>query len=147
MSVMWMWGILGLVLLGAEMMTGTLMILWFGIAALLLSALVWLMPNLDIALQLFLYAILSLGSLFVWRHFYESTEDDSRIGQAQGDEIGRVGTIIKAVSAQQNGTIEFAQGVMGSRQWVATSSQTLEVGQQAEIIAVEGNTLSVTLKV
>jgi membrane protein implicated in regulation of membrane protease activity len=147
MSVMWMWGILGLVLLGIEMMTGTLFILWFGISALILSALVWLMPDIGVSMQLFLYAILSLGSLFVWRHFYAQTDDDSRVGQSQGQEIGVVGTIINVVSPQKNGKIEFSQGVMGSRKWVATSDEALAVGQQAEIIAIEGNTLRVKLKV
>lgn len=143
MSVMWMWGILGLVLLSMEMMTGTFYILWFGVAALLMTLVVWLAPAMGVPMQLFLYAILALGSLFIWRHFYNQTSVDFRIGQSQGDEIGTVGTMIKAVGPQQSGKIEFAQGVMGSRKWVALSDETIAMGQQAEIVAVEGNSLRV----
>lgn len=143
MSVMWMWGILGLVLLGIEMMTGTLFVLWFGIAALCLTFLVWLMPSMSVSIQLFLYVILALGSLIIWRHFYQKTEVNYRIGQAQGEEIGMVGTIIETVSLQKNGKIQFTQGVMGSREWVVISEATIEAGSMAEIVAIEGNTLRV----
>jgi membrane protein implicated in regulation of membrane protease activity len=143
MSVMWMWGILGLVLLGIEMMTATLFVLWFGIAALCLTFLVWLMPSMSVSIQLFLYVILALGSIIIWRHFYQKTEVNYRIGQAQGEEIGMVGTIIETVSLQKNGKIQFTQGVMGSREWVVISEATIEAGSMAEIVAIEGNTLRV----
>jgi len=146
MSVMWMWGVLGLALLGIEMITGTLFVLWFGVAALCMTLLVWLIPSISVSIQLLLFAILSLGSLFVWRHFYQKSEVNHRIGQAQGEEIGLVGTIIEKVSSQKNGKIQFAQGVMGSRVWVATSALTIEAGSLAEIVAIEGNTLSVKPK-
>jgi inner membrane protein len=146
MSVMWMWGILGLVLLGVEMITGTLFVLWFGIAALCLTCLVWLLPSMSVSIQLFLYAILALGSLFIWRHFYQKSEVNHRIGQAQGEEIGLVGTVIETVTLQKNGKIQFTQGVMGSREWVAISDATIEAGSMAEIVAIEGNTLRVKPK-
>lgn len=146
MSVMWMWGILGLVLLGVEMITGTLFVLWFGIAALCLTCLVWLIPSMNVSIQLFLYAILALGSLFIWRHFYQKSEVNHRIGQAQGEEIGLVGTVIETVTLQKNGKIQFTQGVMGSREWVAISDATIEAGSMAEIMAIEGNTLRVKPK-
>lgn len=73
----------------------------------------------------------------------QKTETHSRVGQAQGEEIGRVGTIIEPVSAMQNGRIQFTQGVMGSREWVAVADEAIEAGKQAVVIAVEGNSLRV----
>ncbi len=144
MDLIWMWGILGLVLLGVEMATGTFYILWFGVAGLLLAVLVWMFPNMSAALQVFAYAVLSLGSLFVYRRYYKSTEkEDLKVGQSRGDEIGKQGTIIEAVSASQNGKIRFAQGVMGSKEWVAISDEEITVGTLAKVVAVEGNTLRV----
>ena len=63
----WIWGILGLVLLAAEMATGTLYILWFGIAALCMSAALALFPLMALPLQLLLFAVLALGSLAIWK--------------------------------------------------------------------------------
>jgi inner membrane protein len=142
-ETMWLWGVLGLVLLAAEMATGTFYVLWFGVAALIIAILTWLMPSMSVAVQLFLFSILSIGSLFVWRSYYKKTETHSRVGQAQGEEIGRVGTIIEPVSAMQNGRIQFTQGVMGSREWDAVANEAIEAGKQAIVVAVEGNSLRV----
>ncbi|PKO49872.1 MAG: NfeD family protein [Betaproteobacteria bacterium HGW-Betaproteobacteria-20] len=140
---MWVWGVIGLVLLALEMVTVTFYVMWFGVAAIILAVLTWLMPGMSVAVQLFLFAILSIGSLFVWRTYYKKTSSDSRVGQAQGEEIGRVGIIIEPVSATQNGRIQFTQGVMGSREWAAVANEAIEAGTQAEVIAVEGNSLRV----
>jgi membrane protein implicated in regulation of membrane protease activity len=143
LEIMWIWGILGLVLLGFEMLTGTMYVLWFGIAALLLAILTWLMPAMPIAFQLFLFAGLSIGALVIWRRNYKKHSTDLHIGQSQGDDIGRVGTMIEAVTPHRSGRIRFTQGVMGSREWAAVSSEDIEAGAEAVIIAVEGNSLRV----
>jgi membrane protein implicated in regulation of membrane protease activity len=144
MESTWLWGILGLILLAVEMATGTFYILWFGVAALIVSFTLLLFPEIHAGLQLFIFAALSLGSLAVWKFFYKKSSDgDLKIGQSQGDEVGRVGTIIEAVSRKQNGRIQFAQGVMGSREWAAISQEDLEVGAEAEITAIIGNAVSV----
>lgn len=143
METMWVWGAIGLILLAAEMATGTFYVLWFGIAALIVAILAWLMPEISISMQLILFAIISIGTLFIWRTYYRKIETHSRVGQAQGEEIGRVGTIIESVNASQNGRIQFAQGVMGSREWVAVANESIEVGRQAVVVAVEGNALRV----
>lgn len=140
---MWLWGAIGLVLLAVEMATGTFYVLWFGVAALIMGIVTWLMPNMGSATQLLLYAILSLGSLYIWRTHYKKNDPDYRIGQAQGSEIGTVGTIIEPVSASKNGRIQFTQGVMGSREWVAVANEDIAVGVKASIVAVEGNALRV----
>jgi len=143
---MWMWGILGLVLLAVEMMIGTMDILWFGIAALIVATLVWLMPEMSVPIQLFLYAFFALGALFIWRYFYKQSDVNPRIGQSQGDEIGKTGIILHEVTPQQTGKIQFTQGIMGSREWPAASDETIEAGTLAEIVAIEGNTLRVVKK-
>ncbi len=146
MDMIWAWGVLGLILLGLEMATGTFYILWFGVAGLLVAGLTWLAPSMSLTLQVFLFAVLSLGSLLIWKQFYKKNEVDLRVGQSQGDEIGRLGTITEAVSAKQNGKIQFAQGVMGSREWAAIATEDLEVGAEAVIVAIEGNALRVARK-
>ena len=143
MQAMWIWGAIGLILLAAEMATGTFYVLWFGVAALIIALLTWLMPGMSASIQLILFSILSIGSLFLWRNYYKKTSTDSRVGQAQGEEIGRIGTIIEPVSAMQNGRIQFTQGLMGSREWVAVANETIVAGTQAVVVAVEGNSLRV----
>jgi membrane protein implicated in regulation of membrane protease activity len=143
LDIMWIWGIVGLVLLSAEMLLGTMDALWFGIAAVVLAVLTWLFPHMPWPLQLFLFSALSLGALFLWRRHDKGTSTDLHIGQSQGDEIGRVGIIIEAVGPRQNGRIRFSQGVMGSREWAAVADEEIEADAEAAIVAIEGNSLRV----
>ncbi|CAG0987457.1 hypothetical protein MTYP_02094 [Methylophilaceae bacterium] len=144
MEPTWLWGILGLILLAVEMATGTFYILWFGISALCMSLALLIFPEMHIGIQFFMFAALSLSSLAIWKlHYKKGAANDLRIGQSQGDEIGRVGTIVEAVSRKQNGRIQFAQGVMGSREWTAISDEEIEAGTEAEITAIIGNALQV----
>lgn len=143
-EAMWIWGAIGLILLTVEMATGTFYVLWFGVAALCVAIAMWLFPSMPTAIQFAMFATLSLGSLAVWRFNYKKTERHSRVGQAQGEEIGRIGTVIETASPTQNGKIRFTQGVMGSREWAAVSDETIEAGSDATVVAVEGNALRIS---
>ncbi len=142
-EAMWIWGAIGLILLAVEMATGTFYVLWFGVAALCVAVAMWLFPNTSHAMQFAMFAVLSLGSLAIWRRYYKKTATHSRVGQAQGEEIGRIGTIIETTSPAQNGRIRFTQGVMGSREWAAVCDETIEAGSEATVVAVEGNSLRI----
>lgn len=143
MDAMWAWGAVGLVLLAVEMATGTFYVLWFGVAALCVSIAMWLFPSISTAIQFAMFAVLSLGSLAIWRFNYKKTSPNSRVGQAQGEEIGRTGTVIETCSPSQMGKIRFTQGLMGSREWAAVSNITIESGSNARVVAVEGNALRI----
>ena len=146
MDTMWIWGVIGLLLLAIEMATGTFYVLWFGVAALFVALGVGLIPTMPIAIQFLIYAILSLCSLAIWRLYYKKTSINSRIGQAQGEEIGRIGIVIKPTSPTKNGKITFTQGLMGSRTWDACSDEAIDAGSEATVIAVEGNLLRIQTK-
>lgn len=141
----WIWAILGTILIALEILAiGTLYALWFGIAAICLAIATWLFPNIPYAIQLIIFAILSLGSLAIWRRYYKRTDANSPIGQSQGEEIGRIGTVVETTSPAQNGLIRFTQGLMGSREWTAVSDEVIEINSQAKVVAVEGNALRIT---
>ena len=145
-EAIWIWGAIGIILLAVEIATGTFYVLWFGVAALCVAIAMGLFPDLSQATQYTMFAVLSLGSLAIWRRYYKRTSIDSRVGQAQGEEIGRVGIVTETCSASQNGKISFTQGLMGSREWAAVSNETIEAGSNATVIAVEGNALRVSKK-
>ncbi len=146
MEPMWMWAAIGIILLAVEMATVTFYVLWFGIAAVCVAVALWIFPGMSAAAQYASFAILSLGSLAIWRLNYKKTSTDTRVGQSQGDEIGRVGTVIETASLQQNGKIRFAQGLMGSREWAAIADETIEAGSDASVVAVVGNALKISKK-
>ncbi len=143
MNTMWIWAAMGLVFLAVEMATGTFYVLWFGVSALSVAIAVWMFPNIPQAMQFSMFAALSISSLAIWKLNYKKHETHSRVGQAQGEEIGRTGTVIEACSANQNGKIRFTQGLMGAREWPAVSNETIAEGVEARVVAVEGNALRI----
>jgi membrane protein implicated in regulation of membrane protease activity len=143
LNEMWMWGALGLILLAVEMATGTVYLLWFGIASLCVAVILGIFPTLALALQFFLFALISVTSLAIWKLKYKKTETSSRVGQAQGEEIGRTGKVTAACGPNQVGKIQFAQGLMGSREWPAVSNEEIAINTTATVVAVEGNSLRI----
>ena len=139
----WSWAILGLVLLGFEMLTGTFYILWFGVAALCVALLLALIPDAGLQTQLLAFAMLSLTSLAVWRRKYKAHSPRSLVGQSHDDTIGKIGHITAAVSPAQTGTITFTIPVMSSREWTAIADEAIAVGETAEVVAIAGNFLRV----
>jgi membrane protein implicated in regulation of membrane protease activity len=142
MQAGWWWCGLGLVLVCSEMLLGTLYLLWLGIAALVMAVFTLLWAEMPLALQAVNYAVLAALALVVMRKL-EKHKPVLRVGQAQGEEIGREGVVTEAISPEQPGKIRFAQGVLGSREWVAYADTAIEAQQPAVIIAVEGNSLRV----
>jgi len=142
-NAIWTWGAIGLILLAVEMATGTFYILWFGISALSVAIAMWMFPEIPRAMQFAMFAALSVSSLAIWKLNYKKHDTHSRVGQAQGEEIGRIGTVIEACGLSQNGKIRFTQGLMGSREWAAISNEVIEAGYDATVVAVEGNELRI----
>lgn len=143
MQALWSWAILGLILLGVEMLSGTFYILWFGIAALCVALLLVLFPTASLSVQLLAFSLLAVVSLVLWKSRYAKEAPRLRVGQSRSDDIGRHGLIVAAVSPQQVGRIAFTLPVMGSREWAAVASEALEAGDEAEVIGIEGNYLRV----
>lgn len=139
----WIWAILGLVLLGIEMLSGTFYILWFGISALCVALVLAVYPTASLSLQLLAFSVLSLTALAVWRRKYKAQHPSSRIGQSHDDTIGKIGRITAEVSPAQNGTITFTMPVMSSRVWTAVADEAITEGESAEIVSIEGNYLRV----
>lgn len=139
----WAWAILGAVLLGIELLSGTFYILWFGIAAWCVALMLAVFPETPLSLQLLAFSVLSITSLAVWRRKYKRQGSASRIGQSRDDTIGKVGRITATVSTEQNGIITFTVPVMSSREWTVIADETIAVGEHAEVVSIEGNFLHV----
>lgn len=142
MQAVWSWGVVGLVLLCLEMISGTLYLLWPGVAALVMALFSWVFPAFSPAWQIVIYAIFSVLAVAILRK-REQAYPSPRVGQAQGEEIGCQGVIFVAVSPVQPGKIRFSQGVMGSKEWTAYADVDIAINQVARIVAVEGNSLRV----
>ncbi len=88
----WHWLLLGMVLLIAETLLPGTFLVWFGVGAALTGGLLLLVPTLAWQAQWVVFAVLSLGSLVVWRRYRKShphSDDHPTLNQRGHSYAGR----------------------------------------------------------
>ena len=139
----WHWSILGLSLIGVEILTlgglGNFYFLFFGVAALMVSGLTWAGLIEAAWLQWFLFAILGIISLLVmkkslWNKKSMNGKDDPIVDSM----VGEMATVLEPLAPRALGKVE----VRGST-WTARNAgeNKLEKNTIAKIVRVEGLTV------
>jgi len=139
----WQWSILGLVLIGMEILTlgglGNFYFLFFGVAALMVSALAWLTLTEAAWLQWLCFVLFGVISLFALRNTLQGTALLKGKHKAPVDSmVGEFATVLENLEGQRIGRVE-----LHGSSWTARNAgtSTIEKGSQAKVIRVEGLTL------
>lgn len=135
----WHWMIAGVILLIFELLVPTTFLMWPGIAALLLSALTWLFPDITIPVQVIIFAVLSVLSTVVHRAYvkrHPQTSDHPVLNQRGQQYLGRVFTLESAIV---NG---IGRIKVGDSSW-QVEGPDLAVGQRVKVIGVASASLQV----
>jgi len=138
----WHWLVLGMVLIGIEMVTPTFFLLWFGLGALLVGALVALLP-LGFAAQVLAWAVASLVMTGVWLKYFKNPSR-THAGQAKEGVLGVTGLVTRAIPEMGEGEMLFQRPVLGADRWPAVADMPIGAGEKAKIVDVLGQTLKVT---
>ena len=96
----WHWWILAIALLIFEIATPGFFLLWIGIAAGLVGALLWFMPGLGWEYQILIFAVLSVTSVVLWRMYqkaHPTTSDQPALNRRGEQYIGRVFTLQEGI--------------------------------------------------
>ena len=139
----WHWSLLGLTFLGLEILTlgglGNFYFLFFGVAALVVSGIVWMGLTEPIWLQWFLFALLGIVSLFVLRKPLQQKITPKIDIQSSVDSIvGEVATLLEDLPINGAGKAELR----GSTWTVRNAGDSpLHNGQRSRVIRVDGLTL------
>jgi membrane protein implicated in regulation of membrane protease activity len=132
------WLILGLVLLIAEMVTGTTYLLWPAVAAFATALIAWIAP-VDWVAELVLFAVLVVALTWLGRPLVQRWRHE---GAASG-----LNERASALIGARGVVTEFANGVGSVRVqdtvWRAVSDAPLGVGESVVIDGVAGATLKV----
>jgi len=135
------WMILAIVLLGVELVTGTTYILWVAAAALIMAALVFILP-LSWGVQFVLFFILSVVLLVLGHKYVRPKFKGGEPADLNDRARTMVGEPVKAVA-----DFEFGKGRVshGDTQWAAAliSGKEAKAGDQLRIVSVKGATLQV----
>ena len=135
----WHWGILGFVLLAAEMLLPTgFVLIWIGAAALITGAAAWLVPSLGWQVQLVMFGVLSVVSFFAWRRFHPQNlaSDQPTLNRRGHSYVGRTFTLDTPI---ENGVGKLH---VDDSQWRINGGDA-PAGTQVRVVAVDGTTLKV----
>ncbi|MBH2718413.1 NfeD family protein [Serratia ureilytica] len=137
---LWFWLSLGGVLLAAEMLGAGGYLLWSGVAALLVGALIWLLPPLSWEWQGVIFAVLTVVVAYLWWYWLRRRPAAASGGSPVLNQRNRqlIGTRATLTEPMHNG---MGRINIGDSSWRAHAAEDLPAGTEVEVVAVEGVTL------
>lgn len=134
------WAIVGIGLMLCEFVMPGLILFFFGLGALITALLTWLLP-MSLTVQLAVFAVASLVSLFGLRRWLKpifmgsasASEDSLSEGMA-----GQHAKVLEPIAPGTAGKIE-----LNGTAWKAESEESLEEGQAVEVVSQKSLTLVV----
>ena len=138
------WFAIAALLAVLELMTGTLYLIFVAAAALLVSALNWLGPDLAWETDLVLFFLLSTA-LLLFGHFVVKPRmrEEAAVGLNEPAHA-LVGRRVRALADFSTGE---GRVQLGDSQWRAITDDHIEAGEELVVIGVEGSTLRVQTRV
>lgn len=140
----WHWVLAGIGLVLLELVVPSFFIIWFGLAALLLGLLLWVLPGLSLTAQITIWALASVAMTALWFKLFKPSRHKTLIGTAAGEVIGEVGLMVAAVAPFERGRVRFQRPVLGAEEWACVAEQPIAAGERVRLLSVEGSYLKVT---
>ncbi|MDO9601859.1 MAG: NfeD family protein, partial [Rhodocyclaceae bacterium] len=106
----WHWAVGGLVLIVAELVVPAFMVLWFGLGALVVAAVVGLTP-IGLTAQLAIWLLVSLAMVAGWFKIFKPGMHKTRIGMADANVVGEVGMLVRDVAPFTKGQVRFQKPI------------------------------------
>ncbi|GGN36125.1 MULTISPECIES: NfeD family protein [Deinococcus] len=136
----WHWWVLGALLLILEVAAPGIFFVWLALAAFALGLLVFVLPILPVAVQLLLFAALSVAAVTLGRRYVTRLLPDSpEAGRVNRGAHRLVGQTVTVVTPIVNG---IGRVRVGDSEWRATGPDTPQ-GARVVIVAADGPTLHV----
>lgn len=140
----WHWIVLGLALVVSEIFLATFFILWFGAAAVIVGALLFIVPDLSTSWQVFLWTIISTLLALGWFKFLRPLSiDRTKAGLSKEAIVGEVGQVIVVPMAKKRGKLRFPAPVLGADEWLIISQDEVVIGDRVSVVDISGNALIV----
>ncbi|MDE2307607.1 MAG: NfeD family protein [Xanthomonadaceae bacterium] len=141
LSSHYLWWIFALLLIAGEILLPGYFMLWIGLAAVVMGALLWLVPSLGLLAQAVLFALLAVAICMAYARLLRPKLERSEPGHERLNRRGEqmIGQRYQLVEPIVNGR---GKAKVGDGQWLV-SGPDLPLGSTVEVVAVEGTTLKV----
>ena len=140
----WHWIVLGIVLVAAEIVIPSFIVIWFGIAALAVGAVDYLWET-TFTEELFLWTGLSIVLLALYFLFFKRRETVPTVGQSEGEYANIPGVITEDLDEGRY-RARFDLPVLGDRVWIVESSggRRFREGDRIKVDRVYGQIIKVS---
>ena len=138
----WHWWILAAALIILEVFAPGAFFLWLGLSAATVGIVVYFAPGIEWEVQVLLFSVLSIISIFVWRKFFRqkpSDTDQPYLNRRGEQYVGRVFTLDEP-SVDGMGKIRVDDSTWKIR------GESCPVGTQVEVTGTNGTILEVICK-
>jgi membrane protein implicated in regulation of membrane protease activity len=143
----WHWLVFGMVLIIAEVFIPSFTIFWFGLGALAVGGLLWIVPTMNLTAQVLLWTLFSsLLTAFWFLVMKPRMQDKTRAGMSREALLGETGQVIRVPEGDRRGLVRFSKPLLGSDEWSFISDDTVALGDRVQVRDVSGNTLIVAPK-
>ncbi|MFZ5571528.1 MAG: NfeD family protein [Thermodesulfobacteriota bacterium] len=140
----WHWLIFGAILIICEIFIPSFTIFWFGLAGVLVAALLWVLPSLKLSWQLLVWALASIGLAVFWfRYIKPRMTDNTKAGIPREAVLGQGGLVISEPVAGKRGVVRFSAPLIGADEWMFICNQEVATGDRVFVTDISGNTLIV----
>ncbi|MET0029631.1 MAG: NfeD family protein [Candidatus Thiodiazotropha sp.] len=140
----WHWVVFGVILILSEIALTSFFIIWFGVAAIILGGVLFVVPGLSLSWQIFIWTVLSSVLAVVWFKYLKPLSiDRTKAGLSREAIIGEVGQVISAPNEEKRGRLRFPAPILGADEWLIISSDPLSEGDRVKVTDVSGNALIV----
>ncbi|MEJ2694631.1 MAG: NfeD family protein [Candidatus Thiodiazotropha sp.] len=140
----WHWVVFGVLLVLSEIVLTSFFILWFGVAAIIIGAVLYFAPGLSLSWQIFIWTLLSSLLAVVWFKYLKPLSiDRTKAGLSREAILGEVGQVISAPGEERRGRMRFPAPILGADEWMIISSEKLAEGDRVRVKDVSGNSLLV----
>jgi len=127
----WYWLVLGMLLIIAEIFIPSFTVFWFGLGAIIVALIVWLLPDMALSWQLFNWAIASIVFTFLWFKFFKPLMTDrTKAGISREAAIGESGQVIRIPEEGRRGIVRFATPLLGADEWPFICEQKVSSGDR-----------------
>lgn len=134
----WFWLSLGVVLAAAEIVAPGFFLIWLAVAAIVTGLLAWVLP-IPAALQLLLFAVLSVAAVYAGRRWFKLNpieSDDPKLNDRGARLVGETVTVVEAIDGG-NGRVKIGDSVWSAR------GPDAPVGARMRVTGADGSTVRV----
>ena len=139
----WHWAVLGMALIVAELVVPAFVLIWFGVGALVVSALTWLVPTVGLSIQILVLVIAASVLIGLWFKVVKPNRHKTRAGMSDSDLIGQVAMLIEKVAPFKRGKVRFQRPFLGNEVWECIADESIDPGVRVRVESVEGSLVKI----